>query len=299
MRSQTGVRFVRVGLMAVHRVLSLLVSVSLSVIPAPAQEPLPPSTQARLATHARLERMTLSDFTNLISQAQSGEPKAQYLVAVAYRQGRLVAKDVAVAERWMRKSAERDYVPAQAGMAALYLNGVDYYGPIPYRDEAERWLRLAAQQGDADAQFWLGTAYQRGWLGALDDRRALYWIKKAASQGLPLAQFRLGQMYEDGEGIPQKSTLAANWYRKAADHSPSWIGGVFEAEVQLADMYRNGRLAKDDVQAYMWFAIVGSAQESQDDSDIKRIARHMSKVQIVQAQRMAEDWIKRHRRPAH
>jgi TPR repeat protein len=72
------------------------------------------------------------------------------------------------------------------------------------------------------------------------------------------AQFSLGQMYEDGEGVPESNSLAASWYRKAADHSPARLGGVWEAEVPLAYMYRDGRV-KDKVQAYMWFAIVGSS----------------------------------------
>jgi hypothetical protein len=54
------------------------------------------------------------------------------------------------------------------------------------------------------------------------------------------------------------------------------------------------RLQRDDVQAYMWFAIVGSSLVPPTDNDVKRVARHMTKAQIVQAQHMAEDWIKRH-----
>jgi TPR repeat protein len=102
-------------------------------------------------------------------------------------------------------------------------------------------------------------------------------------------------MYEDGEGVPESDSLAADWYRKAADHSPSYLGGVWEAEVQLSYMYRDGRLPEDNVQAYMWFAVAGG------DDDMKQVARHMTKAQILQAQRMAEDWIKQHtlQRPAN
>jgi uncharacterized protein len=100
-------------------------------------------------------------------------------------------------------------------------------------------------------------------------------------------------MYEDGEGVPESNSLAASWYRKAADHSPAYLGGVWEAEVQLAYMYRDGQL-KDKVLAYMWFAIVDSSLDPPTDGDMKQVARHMTKAQIVQAQRLAADWIKRH-----
>lgn len=185
---------------------------------APAQAPLPASTQAQLATFARLEGMTLHDFTKLLSRAQSGQREAQYTVALAYTEGRFVAKDIAMAESWMLKSAQQEYAPAQAGMAHLYIAGIKYAGPIPHRADAEKWFRLAAEQGDADAQFWLGTAYQRGWFGAFDDREALKWLSKAAAQGLPTAQCSVGQMYEHGEGVPQSYSSAASWYREAADH---------------------------------------------------------------------------------
>jgi TPR repeat protein len=105
-------------------------------------------------------------------------------------------------------------------------------------------------------------------------------------------------MYEDGEGIPESDSLAASWYRKAADHFPEDLmgsGGAWEAEVQLTYMYREGRLPKDDVQAYMWLAIVGASVDPPDD-DVKNLARHMTRAQIVQAHRLAEDWVKRHRR---
>jgi uncharacterized protein len=279
--------------MALHKVLPAFAIFYLFVSVAPAQAPLPTSTQAQLATEARLEGMTLDDFTKVVSQAQAGQREAQYLVALAYEEGRLVTRDHTAAARWMLKCAEQEYVPAQTGMGELYIAGVKDDGPIPHRGDAEKWFRLAAAQGNANAQFWLGAAYQRGWFGAFDDQEALKWLRKAAAQGLPNAQFRLGQMYEDGEGVPERNPLAASWYRKAADHSPAYLGGVWEAEVQLSYMYRDGRL-KDKVQAYMWFAIVGSSVDPPTDYDVKQVARHMTRAQIVQAQRLAEDWVKRH-----
>jgi len=280
--------------MVLHKVLPAFAIFYLFVSVAPAQAPLPTSTQAQLSTDARLEGMTLDAFTKVVSQAQAGQREAQYLVALAYEEGRLVTRDHAAAANWMLKSAEQEYVPAQAGMGKLYIAGVKDNGPIPHRADAEKWFRLAAAQGDADAQLWLGTAYQRGWLGGFDDREAFQWLRKAAAQGLPDAQFSLGQMYEYGEGVPESDSLAASWYRKAADHSPAYLGGVFEAEVQLTYMYRDGRLPKDDVQAYMWFAIVGSSVTPPTDDDMRQVARHMTRAQIFQAQRLAEDWIKRH-----
>jgi uncharacterized protein len=276
--------------------LSFIAAAVFFVTPLATQQNLPKSTQEHLAASARVEALTPSDFKTLLSQAQSGDREAQYLLALIYERGLLVPKDFAVARSWMLKSAEQGYVPAQDRMGEMHLNNVSLDGPIPDYGDAEKWLRLAAYQGDADAQSWLGTGYQRGWFGTIDYREALKWLRKAAAQGEPNAQFSLGLMYEEGEGVPENYALSATWYRKAADHVPEYLGGVWEAETQLAYMYRDGRLPADYVQAYMWFAIVGSSVVPPTDDDMKRAAQHMTKAQIVQAQRMAEDWIKRHPR---
>jgi hypothetical protein len=266
------------------------------VAPLAAQQNLPKSTQELLAASARVEALSLGDFKTLLSQAQSGDREAQYLVGLIYERGLLVPRDFSSTRIWMLKSAEQGYVPAQEVIGRMYLMGVRDNGPIPDYADADRWLRLAATQGNADAQFWLGTGYERGWFGGTDYREALKWLRKAAAQGLPDAQYCLGQMYEEGKGVPESDSLAASWYRKAADHfpHPGHVGGIWEAEVQLANLYRHDRLPKDDTEAYMWFAIVGSSVVPADDYDLKWAAQHMTKAQIAQAQRMAEDWIKRH-----
>jgi TPR repeat protein len=259
-----------------------------------AQEHLPPSTNARLAMLATQQTLTLNDVVDISSKAQSGNREAQYWLALIYEEGRLVPKDSAASQVWMLKSAEQDYVPAQRGMGQIYLSRVEGKGPVRNYGEADEWLRRAAMQGDAEAQFWLGTGYEQGWFGVTDYREAFNWLRIAARQGLPDAQFCLGQMYQDGEGIPESNTVAARWFRRAADHTPSYLGGVWEAKVELANMYHDGRLPKDVVQEYMWSAIVSAYSNNPTDDEIKKLARHMTKAQLGEAQRLARDWITRH-----
>jgi TPR repeat protein len=196
--------------------LPLLAAMLLVVIPLTAQERLPKSTLDRAAAVARVAVLTPNDFNTLQSQAQSGDREAQYLLALAYEDGRLVARDFAVSRSWMLKSAEQGYVPAQARMGETYLP--KEHGVIPDYGDAERWLRLAASQGNAEAQECLGTGYERGWFGVTDYREALRWLRSSAEHGLPWAQVELGLMYRDGEGVPESDSIAANWFRKAADH---------------------------------------------------------------------------------
>ena len=279
--------------MRLESVLPFMAAVALVVSPLPAQESLPASYQAHLATWAHVETLTLDDVRHLTAKAQSGGQQAQYLLALIYDEGRLMPRDEAASRQWMLRAAEQGYVAAQVGMGKMYLVNART-GPVPDYGDADRWLRLAATQGDAEAQFWLGAGYERGLFGAIDYREALKWLRRSSAQGLPDAQLCLGGMYEAGEGVPESDEIAARWYRKAADHF-SDVSGVWEAEVQMNYMYRDGRLRKDYVEAYMWAAIVGFSANPPADSDMKRTARNMTKAQIAEAQRRAEDWIKRHR----
>ena len=46
---------------------------------------------------------------------------------------------------------------------------------------------------------------------------AVQWLRKAAEQGDARAQYFLGRMYDDGRGVSQDNAEAAKWYRKAVD----------------------------------------------------------------------------------
>ena len=71
-----------------------------------------------------------------------------------------------------------------------------------------------AEQGDAEAQFQLGSLYYRGEGVVLDYNEAplleaVKWWRKAAEQGHAKAQNNLGAMYYNGEGVPQDGKEAA------------------------------------------------------------------------------------------
>ena len=83
--------------------------------------------------------------------------------------------------------------------------------------EAVRWYRLAADQGDANAQYNLGLKYASGEGVPEDDAEAVRWYRLAADQGLAIAQNNLGLMYASGEGVPEDDAEAVRWYRLAAD----------------------------------------------------------------------------------
>ena len=50
-----------------------------------------------------------------------------------------------------------------------------------------------------------------------DDAEAVRWFRLAAEQGDAYAQYNLGRMYANGEGVPEDFVEAVAWYRKAAE----------------------------------------------------------------------------------
>lgn len=106
--------------------------------------------------------------------------------------------------------------PASPDAIAQYNRGASYFNAQNYT-EAVKCFRIAANQGHADAQFWLGYCYLKG-LGDehKDDYIALLWLEKSAEQGNAKAQYYIGWCYENGRGRRIDKETAMQWYRKSA-----------------------------------------------------------------------------------
>ena len=77
------------------------------------------------------------------------------------------------------------------------------------------WLPKA-NEGDSEAQTYVGEVYEKGLGTAPDYQKAVIWYRKAAEQGYSTAQINLGYLYEKGLGVEQDLIVALNWYRKAS-----------------------------------------------------------------------------------
>ena len=85
--------------------------------------------------------------------------------------------------------------PARADVAAgwaAYLSG-DYATAVIE-------LEPAAEAGDAEAQFYMGTLREHGAGLPKDYGASLAWYRRAAEQGHVGAQFAIGLLYHDGAG---------------------------------------------------------------------------------------------------
>ena len=132
-----------------------------------------------------------------------------------------------------------------------YNDGKNYYygqnGVSQDYKKAVSKFRIAATQGHADAQNYLGLCYDDGLGVNEDDVEAVKWYRKAAEQGLRSAQNNLGNRYYNGEGVEQNYTEAVKWYRKAAEQGEKY------GQYNLGFCYYHGNgVDKDYTEAVKW-----------------------------------------------
>ncbi len=88
--------------------------------------------------------------------------------------------------------------------------------PDEVTPEAIESYRVAAEQGDPEAQNKLGEMYGNGTGVSRDLRQAVKWYRLAADQGHGTAQLNLGQAYADGLGVPGDHVQAHLWLNLAS-----------------------------------------------------------------------------------
>ncbi len=136
---------------------------------------------------------------------------------------------------------------------------------------AYRIWRPAAEQGNAELQFKLGTMSEWGLGVAPDYREAVKWYHRAAEQGHAEAQFTLGFMYGAGQGVRQDDVHAYAWYELAAERGHESAKEFRDAtarrlsRTQFAAAQRLARALEDRVMAHC----TGAGAE---DSDSKSTA---------------------------
>ncbi len=185
-------------------------------------------------------------------------------------------------------ATKRDVNDAQSDMTWIFSQSQ----AAPWNaNQAAKWYQQAAERGDANAQSNLGWMYFKGQGVSQNYEEAISWYRKAAEQGDAAAQSNLGWMYETGNGAPQDDEKAVRWYREAAEQ------GYAAAQSNLGAMYGNGRgVARNDVLAYMWSDLAAIQGYQQGEENRQKIALKMTRWQISEARRLAQEWIDAHKK---
>ena len=85
--------------------------------------------------------------------------------------------------------------------------------------QAVHWYRLAAEQGQPQAQSNLGFMYQNGQGVARDPGQAVQWWRRAALGGNTSALFNLAVAYFNGDGVMADDIEAYKWVELAEAHA--------------------------------------------------------------------------------
>ncbi|MES2096215.1 MAG: SPOR domain-containing protein [Pseudomonadota bacterium] len=177
-------------------------------------------------TKAGVDAWNRGDYITAVAEwrkaAIAGDADAQFNMGQAYKLGRGVPIDLAMAQSWYRKAAVQGHPQA-----------IDNYGLALFQDgkreEALPWLEKSVARGEPRAQLVLGTmlfngdGVQRDWV------RAYALMVRSSAAGLPQGSQTLAEMdkYIPADQRQQGITLAKQYEQQVArnDYPPDIAGG--------------------------------------------------------------------------
>ena len=158
-----------------------------------------------------------------------------------------------------------------------------------------------AHAGNALAQNVVGVAYKCG-IGVKQDHAAsVKWFRMAAEQGEADAQFNLARLYgsevngayKKARAVPANDEEALKWYQRSAEQ------GHTQAQVKLAEMYADGADKGLHVQgfvlAYKWLSLAAAAGEPTAKELIQVYSTRMEPEQVAEAESLAQEWLNQKR----
>ena len=107
--------------------------------------------------------------------------------------------------------------------------------PLVERDEAAEQLEQLAEDGDAYAQYIIGTAYRDGGLLIPDTAKAQKFLECAAKQEIDAAQYALGKLYLSDDADVHDPAKGIYWLKRSADNGNDY------AAYRLGKEYLSGK----------------------------------------------------------
>jgi uncharacterized caspase-like protein len=190
--------------------------------------------------------------------------------------------------------------PIKTAAGDCEIRGGEYvaYDRADYRTALNVWLPQA-QEGDKEAQTYVGEIYEKG-LGVPPDYIvAAAWYRKAAAQGQSRAQINLGFLYEKGLGVEPDPRQALTWYRQASglQEAISLDTGTIRWSSPGPDTQRELQALKQEVEQHKTAAATLRQQlertqqqlgQTQQDLDRRQRATDTERQQLEQARQELE-----------
>jgi hypothetical protein len=150
---------------------------------------------------------------------------------------RLLVVDCLLPAQVRRLGGSMNYLAPRRAIKAIAseceIRGGEYvaYDRANFATSLQVW-RPQAEQGDAQAQVYVGEIYEKGLGTTPDYAQAAFWYQKAADQGFARGRADLAYLYEQGLGVPKDPIKALNLYRQSAGISNDEL--TFASEVTAA-----------------------------------------------------------------
>jgi formylglycine-generating enzyme required for sulfatase activity len=211
---------------------------------------MPPRTQLKWAVRANLFGALLAGAPALVGLA---EPISQRLLAwsaglgvspwmAALALGALAG----LVSYWPLRGAELGAKfacqPLLRGRTQVHLFMARRHLARRRETEAAQWFVKAANAGNAEAQYQMGSMYETGRGVATNNQVAFTWYLAAARQSSAPAKLKLVEMYQQGRGVARNWEEAWKWREREAEHRSSG-GPLFRAVVAAAVLVVFGAIA--------------------------------------------------------
>ncbi len=132
----------------------------------------------------------------------------------------------------------------------------------------------------------LSELYYNGWGIKKDLQKAFYYNKLAAEKDSDQAQKLLAISYLKGEGVEKNPREAFKWFEILAQKNNA------NGQTYLAYLYSSGTgIEKNLTLSYMWFYIVSKQFSEPANSEMIKLKKYMSEVDIKKAVKMGDAWL--------
>ena len=218
-------------------------------------------------------------FKHFMVEARRGTAVAQYLVASMYQEGQGTLKSTTLAASWYKLAADQGDAEAQYELALLLLGGEDIE-PNPAR--AVELLEAASSELPS-AMNVLGTLYLDGTGVSADPTRAHALFEQAAKAGDTSARYNLGRLLLRGQGTAPDSQAAQHWLRMAA------LDGHPGAQLQLGTAHAESRFGNADIAlAAAWLTLASEQGMQLAKSNLETLSKHLKPAEKSQVDKELE-----------
>ena len=220
------------------------------------------------AEHIRMNRISFED----AEMQDDGERISTYDMSYECQDLQSVANDESYPLEERDEAAEQLEQLAEDGDAyAQYIIGTAYRDGgllIPDTAKAQKLLERAAKQDLDVAQYALGKLYLSDDADVHDSAKGIYWLKRSADNGNDFAAYRLGKEYLSGKNTIKDAETAVSYLRQAADNGNAY------AQYLLGKLTLMGEgVPKDMDAAYEWFAAARDNGHAYAEFFMKRMER--------------------------